>query len=288
MLEKELETAVRLARKAGELILNFYASKIIAEEKYGIDNLSEPVTIADKSASRLIVEELARIFPEDAILSEEEIDDEQNRLSKQRVWIIDPLDGTRGFINKDGDFAVQIGLAENGAVIVGAVYLPVGDILYYATKNGGAFLVEKGSAAQQLKVSDKTSIEKMNLAVSRNHLSPRMSEILSGLKIENSVRRGSVGLKVGLIAEQICDLYVHLSPRTKFWDTCAPQIIVEEAGGKLTDLFGKQINYAAANVQNLNGVLASNGAAHDEIVRRLKPILGRFGRLRIKSRAAEK
>ena len=122
MLQKELETAIKLAKTAGDVILEFYALEIIAEEKYGIDNFSEPVTIADRTASKIIVEGLAEAFPGDAILSEEEKDDKKNRLSRKRVWMIDPIDGTWGFIKKDGDFAVQIGLVENGESILGVVF----------------------------------------------------------------------------------------------------------------------------------------------------------------------
>ncbi len=238
MLKKELETAVRLAKTAGEVIMKFYALEIVAEEKYGADNFSEPVTIADRTASKIIVEGLAEAFADDAILSEEEIDEKKNRLSSERVWIIDPLDGTRGFINKDGDFAVQIGLAENGEVILGVVFLPDHNRLYYAVKGNGAFLIEGAKTPQRLKVSEKKDFSEMTIAVSRNHRSPKMSRIADDFHFQDEVRRGSVGLKIGLISEQICDLYIHLSPHTKFWDTCAPQVILEEAGGKMTDLFG--------------------------------------------------
>jgi 3'(2'), 5'-bisphosphate nucleotidase len=91
--------------------------------------------------------------------------------------------------------------------------------------------------------------------------------------------RGSVGIKVGLIVEQQCDLYVHLSPRTKQWDTCAPEIILEEAGGSITDLFGRRLGYNKAEVQNRNGVVASNGVAHAKIIASLQPLLAEFGRL---------
>ncbi|HSK70767.1 MAG TPA: inositol monophosphatase family protein, partial [Pyrinomonadaceae bacterium] len=141
MLEKELETAIKLAHTASEAILGFYALEIIVEEKYGIDNFAEPVTIADRTASRMIVEGLQDAFPLDGILSEEEIDPPE-RLDRIRVWIIDPIDGTKGFINRDGDFAVQIGLAENGEPVLGIVLLPAHNRLYFATKNSGAFLVE--------------------------------------------------------------------------------------------------------------------------------------------------
>ena len=284
MLQKELETAIKLAKIAGKVIMEFYALEIIAEEKYGIDNFSEPVTIADRTASKIIVEGLAEAFPDDAILSEEEVDDNKNRMSSERVWIIDPLDGTRGFINKDGDFAVQIGLAENGEAILGVVLAPNENRLYYAGKGNGAFVIENGGMPRRLKVSGKTNFAEMNLAVSRNHRSPKMSRIMQGLKFKKEIQRGSVGLKVGLIVEQICDLYIHLSPRTKFWDTCAPGIILSEAGGKLTDLFGSPIRYDLNDVQNHNGVLASNGSAHEKAVENLKPILNEFGRLRFKSK----
>lgn len=284
MLEKELETAVALARIAGARILEFYALEIVAEEKLGADNLIEPVTIADRTASRIIVEGLSEAFPDDAILSEEETDDAANRLAGKRIWMIDPIDGTWGFIKKDGDFGVQIGLTANGAVILGVVFLPVHNQLFFAVKNQGTFLIANDHQAKRLRVSEKTDFAEMILASSRNHRSPRMHRIIEEFNFRKEIQRGSVGLKVGLIAERICDLYIHLSPRTKFWDTCAPQIILEEAGGRMTDVFGSPLRYDLRDVQNHNGVLASCGAAaHERAVSNLKPLLNEFGRLRVKS-----
>ncbi len=283
-LSIELETAIALARLAGVSILEFYALEIVAEEKLGADNFTEPVTIADKTASKIIVEGLQKTLPADGILSEEEIDVPE-RMDKARVWIIDPIDGTWGFIKKDGDFGVQIGLAENGEVILGVVYLPFHDILYFASKNQGAFCSEKGGAPERLKVSGKTNFTEMNLASSRNHRSPKMHRIIEDFGFRQEIQRGSVGLKVGLIAQQIADLYIHLSPRTKYWDTCAPQIILEEAGGRMSDLFGFPLTYNLTDVQNHNGIVATNGVSHEEIVLRLKPILSEFGRLRMKTKS---
>ena len=288
MLEKELETAVALARIAGARILEFYALEIIIEEKLGADNLVEPVTIADRTASKIIVEGISKAFPGDAILSEEETDNAENRLTGKRVWMIDPIDGTWGFIKKDGDFGVQIGLTENDEVILGVVLLPVHGKLFFAVKNEGAFLIENAGEPKRLQVSGKTDFTRMSLASSRNHRSPRMHRIIEDFGIRREIQRGSVGLKVGLIAEQICDLYVHLSPRTKFWDTCAPQIILEEAGGRMTDVFGASLRYDLRDVQNHNGVLAScGGAAHEKALLNLKPLLKEFGRLRVKSAGKE-
>ncbi len=282
MLEKEFSRAIILARKAGEMILEFYENDFEIEEKIHADNFSEPVTIADRTASKIIVEGLSNAFPNDGILSEEEFDD-YKRLDKQRVWIIDPLDGTQGFINKNGDFAVQIGLAINGEAVFGVVYLPTEGVFYSASKDQGAWLIENNKTPRRLEVSDETDFARMNLAVSRNHRSPRMSLVVESLGLKKEIRRGSVGLKIGLMAQKICDLYIHLSPRTKHWDTCAPEIILREAGGRMTDLFGEKIIYNTPDVHNYNGVLASNGIVHDLTVAKLKPLLTEFGRLKVKA-----
>lgn len=280
-LSKELETAIELARDAGELILKHYAVEIIAEEKLGADNFSEPVTIADRRASRMIVDQLSLAFPDDAILSEEEIDDSADRLLRKRVWVIDPIDGTAGFIKKDGDFSVHIGLAEGGEALAGVVFMPFHNVLYYASKGSGAYAAHGDNEPVRLTVSDKTDFGEMNLALTRNHYSEKMAKIIEAFQFASQVRRGSVGLKIGLIAEQSCDIYIHPSPRTKIWDTCAPQIILEEAGGKLTDLFGSPMRYDIADVQNHNGILATNGVSHERAIEHLRPVLAALGRHRM-------
>ncbi len=281
MLEKELETAISLAKKAGEVIREYYALDIIQEEKLGVDNFAEPVTAADREASRIIVKGLAEAFPNDGILSEEEIDDTGKRLASSRVWIIDPIDGTSGFIKKDGDFAVQIGLAGEGVPVLGVVLFPARDAFYYAVKGNGAFLIEGENNPVRMSVSSETDFSKMNLAASRNHRSPNMSQIIRGFGFGKEVQRGSVGLKVGLITEQLCDIYLHLSPRTKSWDTCGPQLILEESGGRMTDIFGQPMKYDLHDVQNYNGILASNGSSHDAAVKKLRPLLNEIGRLKL-------
>jgi 3'(2'), 5'-bisphosphate nucleotidase len=285
MLKAELEAARALARKAGEVILEQYAKEIIAEEKLGVDNFYEPVTEADRMASRIIVDELSEAFPHDAVLSEEEKDDPVLRLTRKRSWIIDPIDGTAGFVQKDGDFAVQIGLTEDGEPIAGIVYLPFYDEMYFAAKDEGSF-VEKEGQTTRLHVSNKRELGEMKLAVTRNHWSNRMDRVIKEFGFRDHSRRGSVGLKIGLIASAVCDIYIHLSPRTKLWDTCAPQIILEEAGGKLTDIFGSRMRYDIEDLQNHNGILASNGVAHDEAVKRMRPLLTEFGRVRVTGRGA--
>lgn len=283
--ERELELAKDMARRAGLEILEYYAREIIAEEKLGIDLHYEPVTAADRAASRLIVAGIEAVFPEDAILSEEEQDIAEKRLGRERVWVIDPIDGTAGFVKKDGDFAVQIGFSVRGEAVAGVVLLPYHDVMYSAAKGAGAWR-ESGGKIERIETSRETDLTKMTIAVSRNHRSPKMKAIKREFRVKGEVDRGSVGLKVGLLAEKQADLYIHLSPRTKLWDTCAPQIILEEAGGRMTDLFGEEFRYDVEDLQNHGGIVATNGVVHDEVIRRLKPLLREFGRLRYRPKAA--
>jgi 3'(2'), 5'-bisphosphate nucleotidase len=238
------------------------------------------VTQADYAANDLIVRGLTTEFPADGLLSEESVDTVQ-RLERKRVWIVDPLDGTKGFIAGNGDFAVQIGLTVEGAAALGVVYLPDADVLYYAARGAGAWVVRRETGAAQLRVSAETQLPSLRLAVSRNHRSPKMDALVHAFNFKEQVARGSVGIKIGLIVERQCDLYIHLSPRTKQWDTCAPEAILTEAGGRLTDLWGVPYRYNIEDVQNRNGLVATNGAAHTEVVTRLAPLLAEFGRKRV-------
>ncbi len=281
MLETELRITVDLAREAGKAIMKIYHEGFEVEEKFHGDHYSEPVTIADRTSSRIIVSGLAKSFPGDAILSEEEPDDISHRMSKSRVWITDPLDGTRGFIEKAADFAVQIALTENGVPILGVVFQPLKDILYFAVKGEGAFLIENKGDSKRLQVSDLTDFSKMTLAVSRSHRSKNMTKLVDHFGFGNEYAHGSVGLKVGFLTRQIADVYIHLSPHTKFWDSAGPQIILEEAGGRLTDIFGEEIKYDIEDVRNHNGIFASNGFSHEKSVAHLKPILSELGRLNV-------
>jgi 3'(2'), 5'-bisphosphate nucleotidase len=275
--DRELSLALELAREAGAAILDLYEGPLDIQQKSSADDL-EPVTEADKLANEIIVTRLLKEFPGDGILAEESIDT-AHRLDKSRVWMIDPLDGTTGFIEGNGDFAVQIGLTENGECVLGVVYQPLTGVLYRAIRGGGTWVERPHYSPEQAHVSDHRELSTMRLAASRSHRSPRMDKVVQAFGLQEEVLRGSVGIKVGLIVEQQCDLYVHLSPRTKQWDTCAPEVILREAGGTITDLFGQPLCYNRVEVQNRNGVVASNGISHSLIVKSLQPLLVQFGRL---------
>src|SRR2546423_13301175 len=131
--EKEIDVATELARAAGAILLEHYNSPFLVEQKINALQEMEEVTAADREANDLIVRRLAAEFPDDGILAEE-LTDTEDRLKKHRVWLIDPMDGTKNFIQRDGDFAVQIGLSIDGESVLGVVYQPVRDVLYRAVR----------------------------------------------------------------------------------------------------------------------------------------------------------
>ena len=275
--DREIKIATELARAAGEILLKHYNSPFLVEHKINALQEMEEVTAADREANDLIVNRLGKEFPEDGILAEESADTE-DRLTKERLWLIDPMDGTKNFVQRDGDFAVQIGLTVAGEPAVGVVYQPVRDLLYRAVRGEGAWREESRNSAERLHVSERTDPAEMVLASSRSHRSPRMERVVESFRFKDETRRGSVGVKIGLIAEQQADLYLHLSPSTKQWDTCAPEIVLTESGGRLTDLFGRPLGYNAVRIDNRNGVVATNGVAHALVIKSLKPLLREFGR----------
>jgi 3'(2'), 5'-bisphosphate nucleotidase len=276
--EHEIQVATELARAAGAVLLEHYYSPFLVEQKINALDELEEVTAADREANELIVTRLQKEFPDDGILAEESPDSD-HRLGKDRVWLIDPMDGTKNFIARDGDFAVQIGLAVGGESVVGVVYQPVRGVLYRAARGCGAWMEAEEKPATRMSVSKQTKPSEMILASSRSHRGPRMDRVVSAFGFKNEMRRGSVGVKIGLIAEQLADLYFHLSPSTKQWDTCGPEAILAEAGGRLTDLFGQPLRYNGRRVDNRNGIVATNSAAHDMVIESLAPLLREFGRM---------
>jgi 3'(2'), 5'-bisphosphate nucleotidase len=279
---RELRVGLELARRAGEAALVYYGKPLRVEHK---DEFDEPVTQADRTVNELIVRALRDEFPEDGVLAEESVDTDR-RIGRERVWMIDPIDGTKGFIAGTGDFCVQIGLAVAGRAALGILYAPATDVLYWAARGHGAWVVrptstaDGGQKAERLRVTGESELSRMRLAESRSHRGPRMESLVTALGVRAEVRSHSVGIKVGLLVEKQADLYIHLSPKTKQWDTCAPEAVLAEAGGRMTDVWGDPLRYNTPDVLNRNGLVASNGAAHEEVVARLGPLLAEWGRVR--------
>lgn len=257
-MPEDLETAKWLAIRAGAILLEYYADPKVRWKSPG-----NPVTEADRRANAFLIQELKRMFPQDGFLSEEESDNPE-RLLKRRVWIVDPLDGTVEFINRIDEFAVMIGLAVDARSTLGIVYQPLTQKLYYAESGSGAFLTENRET-RLLQVSRESTPAQMTMALSRSHPAAAADSVQRHLGITHTISCGSMGLKVGLICEGRAHLYVHTSPHTSQWDTCAADVILNEAGGRMTDMLNHPLWYNSPAVRNVHGVIASNGVIHDRI-----------------------
>lgn len=265
-MPEDLEAAKALAVRAGAILLEHFVRPAVRWKGRG-----NSATEADRSASSYLVQELKRLFPRDGILSDEERDD-ADRLCRSRVWIIDPLDGTMEFINRLDDFAVMIGLSIDGKANLGIVYQPMTERMYYAVSGSGAFLIEN-RATRLLQISPESNPRATTMARSPSDHSPDVDIIQHQLGIDNTVSSGSIGLKVGLICEGRAHLYVHTNRHTSQWDTCAPDVLLHEAGGRMTNLYNAPLRYDGSEFRNLHGVIASNGAIHDRAVEAARSVL---------------
>lgn len=266
-LEQETAVVAQIARSAGEILMDVYATDFTVEFK----DRGDPVTVADRRANRHIVGELQKLFPGDQIVSEEEPAD-VGHSQRARVWYVDPLDGTQQFISRIDEFAVMIGLAVDGNPRAGVVYQPSRDVLYAGVVGRGAWIENRRTGRRPLSVLPRAGTDGLRLAVSRAHRSPLIDRMGGAIGVCSELTSGSVGLKIGLIAEGQADLYIEPSDGTSLWDTCAPEAVLLAAGGRSTDLCGDPIRYDVGAVRNLRGVFASNSACHERILEIIAPI----------------
>jgi 3'(2'), 5'-bisphosphate nucleotidase len=264
-LEPELQVALALAKKAGAEVWRIQkGGELGVEMKQG----DEPVTLADRLASDLIVEGLRKAFPKDPLISEE-MTPEDGALGSKRLWLIDPIDGTKDFITGSDGFAVMIGLCIDGRPKMGVVHLPAQDRTYWATPDGA--FVKVGATVRTLAVSTVSSAIDAKLVASKSHRSEALDKVKAELQITDELNIASVGAKLGLIATGVRDLYVNPAAKTKAWDTCGPEAILVRAGGRITDVLGRPIDYTT-ELKHQRGLVATNGRIHDEVVGKLAPM----------------
>jgi 3'(2'), 5'-bisphosphate nucleotidase len=265
--EREVEVASHLAQEAGDAILRIYATDFSVDYK----SKRDPVTEADRLASRVIVDGLRREFPDDMVVSEEEPTEPLASIPA-RVWYVDPLDGTREFVKRNGEFAVMIGLAVDGRPSLGVVLRPVTAELFSGIVGQEAWLETEGTKSL-LRVSNETDPFRLRLATSRSHRHRLTERLRRRLGITEEYRVGSVGIKVGMLVTRQADIYLEPSSMTKAWDSCAPEAILRSAGGRMTDLAGTPLRYTPRDVQNRQGLVATNGASHDTVISEIAAVL---------------
>ena len=249
-MEIDIARLAGICRSAGEAILEVYKTDFAVERKE--DN--SPVTQADRAAHAVIAEGLAGAYPEIPVISEEGADTPyEARREWRRFWLVDPLDGTKEFVKRNGEFTVNIALVEDGFPVFGMIYAPVFDLLYYGDRRG-AFKAERDGAAVPLRVRETGAAaadgSPVVLAASRSHPSPKLAGYLERLqprKVER-LERGS-SLKFCTVAEGAAHVYPRFGG-TMEWDTAAGQAIVEAAGGAVRAPDGTRLRYNKEQLRN--------------------------------------
>jgi myo-inositol-1(or 4)-monophosphatase len=251
-LEKEYTCAIKAARAAGDIIRSHYNTRYDVDYK-GKDS---PVTIADRDANRKIHEIIQDQFPDDGWLSEETVDSPE-RLSRRRVWVVDPMDGTKEFIQKIPELAVSIALVEDGSPVVGVAYNPIHDQLFWAVRGQGAW-----SDDRRLRVSPATQLQGATILASRSETQRgEWKKFASQFRLRQT---GSAAYKMALIAAGDADATFTLVPKNE-WDICAGVLLIEEAGGTVSHLDGSPLRFNQAKTL-LQGLVASNGRLHSQLV----------------------
>lgn len=270
------EAGIAAALTAWEAIAGLYESG--SHIDHGPDG---PSTEADKLADRILKQDLQKNFPLERFgYLTEETEDDRSRLDRDRLWIIDPIDGTKDFIQKNGNFSIHIGYAERNAQglfepVAAVVYRPFPGEMYSAVKGEGSRIdpCEDNricGPSRPMRVSDRREVGRMRCVISNSHRSSKLSELVKWMGFEETLPIGSIGIKVSLIARGDYDVYVNLARgRCKEWDVCAPQLILTEAGGKLTGLDGSFIHYNKQDVRDSAGLLATNDLTHEELMSRI-------------------
>jgi 3'-phosphoadenosine 5'-phosphosulfate (PAPS) 3'-phosphatase len=252
---EEVDAARTIAVRAGAILLEHYSRPAARWKGEG-----NAATDADRAVSIFTAGALNRLFPKDGILSEQSSDD-MERLSRPRVWMVTPLDGAMDFIRRQNDFVVMIGLAIDGIATVGVIYQPRTEKLYYAGLGTGAFVVEN-RRTHLIRVSNESNPRRMTIAMSRSQKPSEIDVIRRLLGTDSTAVCGSLGLNIGLICEGRAHVYLH-TQRSCQWQSCAADLILHEAGGRMTDLSNKSFLYNRPDVRNLNGIVASNSVIHD-------------------------
>lgn len=267
--ERERLVALEAARKAGRLILEHYEH---FEEVP--DARADISTIADRESQEIILQHIHATFPEDALCAEEAtptLAAAVHEGTAARLWIIDPIDGTRGFAKKNGEFSVMVAFVEGSTIAVGVVLEPALGRLTYAVRGGGCWK-QDGDEDQPrpCHVSGTTSLAAATLIQSHSRSPKEPSRPAQVLKPARVVETYSAGVKLARVARGEADLYVNTYAAFHDWDICAGHILVDEAGGKVTGLADEELRYGLPGAWQRQGLLATNTMLHNGALECLK------------------
>jgi 3'(2'), 5'-bisphosphate nucleotidase len=263
--EHELEAALEAARQAGEALREAYGRfQVIPNAPADIS------TDADRQSQEIILEHLRKEFPGDAFCAEEATATlAAAAQTGPRLWVVDPIDGTRGFARKNGEFSVMVAFVDQGRIGVGVVFEPAFGRLTCAVRGGGCWRHDGDDAAVRCRVSEVGTLAEATLTQSRPSDPAKKSRVVAALGPRDVVQTYSAGIKLALVARGEAGVYVNTYDAFHDWDICAGQILVEEAGGTVTGLGGEALQYGLPGAWQRNGLLATNGRLHEEALKRL-------------------
>ncbi len=245
MFENLLPRTVEIARDAGQAIMEIYADPVMSVTEKAD---SSPLTLADLASDRVIGSGLEKLGLGPVLSEESSATDYGRRSNWQRYWLVDPLDGTKEFVKRNGEFTVNIALVENGEPVLGVVYAPVLDVCYLAARGVGAFVRRGPQKIEAIRVQERMPNEPLRVVASRSHSDARTGALLEILGEHETISMGS-SLKLCLVAEGRAHLYPRLGP-TMEWDTAAAHAIVKQAGGRVCDIHGAELVYNKADLHN--------------------------------------
>lgn len=263
--ERELDAALEAAHHAGAALQDLYA----AFEQVP-DAPADISTDADRRSQEIILGVLRRAFPGDAFCAEEQTAGLHGQpATGPRLWVVDPIDGTRGFARKNGEFSVMVAFVDAGRIGAGVVLEPAKQRLTYASRGGGCWRRDrKETKDSRCKVTGTATLADATLVQSRSKTQP--TPPVAALKPARVTETYSAGIKLALIARGDTDVYVNTYEAFHDWDVCAGHILVEEAGGRVTGLQGHELRYGEPGAWQRSGLLATNGVLHQAAVEALK------------------
>jgi 3'-phosphoadenosine 5'-phosphosulfate (PAPS) 3'-phosphatase len=278
--EDIFEHAKDAVKRSGEIVTRYFKTKNI---DVSMKNNQTLVTIADIESSISLCNMLYDINPEFGILIEEDLTNYSNRLHSDKIidniqnyrdkeyfWIIDPLDGTKAFVNQSTNFGICVGLVKDDNIKLGINYFPIKKAMYYSKQSEGVSIKETPNNKKELKTSSADNFKAARLVTSLVTNYGEIQKFVEEQLVLEPIQVASLSMKISLVAEAAGDFIINYSTKSSLWDVCSSEIIIGNAGGKLTDMQGNRIDYRRDTLNLYTGTLVSNSNLHGKLLEAIK------------------
>ncbi|HSC89896.1 MAG TPA: 3'(2'),5'-bisphosphate nucleotidase CysQ [Polyangiaceae bacterium] len=265
-----IENLLQIAAEAAVEVMSVYSRPFDVDFKAPED----PVTEADRRANDLICRRLAELYPGIPVVAEESPEgDWAHFRSSERVFFVDPVDGTREFVARNGEFVIMIGLLDGDSPTHGVLHAPALGQRWYGEVGRGAFEIDSEGVRHPLRLGVPPELSEARIVSSRSHRSSLLERALTAVGGREILPIGSAGLKGAAVVRGAADVYLAPEQAGCRWDSCAPEAIVRAAGGTYTDAHGVRLDYRAAELKNDRGIVAAAPELHARVIEQLRPLL---------------